>query len=68
MRRMSALVPNLAELAAVLPESSDGALLVAAFDVDSLPAARSALRAAVDTWERAESLSDSGPASSAEQA
>lgn len=65
---MSALVPNLAELAAVLPDSSDGGLLVAAFDVDALPAARSALRAVVDRWERAEALSDNGAASSAEQA
>lgn len=65
---MSALVPNLAELAALLSDSSDGALLVAAFDVDALPEARSALRAVVDRWERAEALSDSGAASSADQA
>lgn len=61
-------MPNLAELAAVLPDSSDGGLLVTAFDVDALPTARSALRAVVDRWERAEALSDSGAASSAEQA
>jgi hypothetical protein len=65
---MSGLVPNLGELAAVLPDDSDGALLITAFDVDALPAVRSALHAVVDSWERTEALSDSDAASSAEQA
>lgn len=64
---MSALVPNLGELAAALPDDSDGAQLVAAFDVDALAAARSGLRALVDGWERAASMSSTRAPSPAEQ-
>lgn len=50
---MSALVPNLGELRAVLVEDSDGAQVAAAFDCDDLAAAGPALRALVAGWEQA---------------
>lgn len=66
MRRVSALVPNLAELASALPDGSDSTLLVTAFDVGVLPAARSGLRALVDGWERAAAIHGTDDASRGE--
>ncbi len=67
MRRVSALVPNLAELASALPHESDSALLVTAFDVGALPAARSGLQALVDGWERAAAIHGTDGVSRGEQ-
>jgi hypothetical protein len=67
VRRVSALVPNLAELASALPDSSDSTLLVNAFDVGALPAARSGLRALVDGWEQAAAIHGTDDASRGEQ-
>jgi len=49
---MSELVPNLAELIAVLPINSDGVAVARAFEVDTVEAARTALRAVVADWEQ----------------
>jgi len=49
---VSALVPNLGELSAALPEDSVGAQVVAAFNVDDLSTAKLALRALMTGWEQ----------------
>jgi len=64
---VTALVPNLPELASVLPDGSDSTLLVTAFDVGALPEARSKLRALVDGWERAAAIDGTDDVSGGEQ-
>lgn len=49
---MSALIPNLEELRAALPDGMDASRVAAAFDTDDLPTARAALRALLASWEQ----------------
>lgn len=64
---VSALVPSLGELRVALMEDSDGAQVAAAFDVDDLAAAKSALRDLVMGWEQAVNGPEAGADGAARQ-